>query len=505
MPTDLNVFALGGAAALIALVASGWQQLKAVVLQLSAYVVTSADFNEQQAWALLTYAKNQRHLAPVRWQYHADWRALKSLGGQRLLRPYALLTNSMVIRVGRWPVFISKGTNPGRHDFALTVYYVRGTIDPDALAVAACDAHDAAVRPREDAEPDPSRFEVYHRTGTAGRDVMLDREPAKGDTAPGGKAPAAAPDAAVMRNWRAVGFGWEDVGLPDPQDPLDRVALPPGAAEIVADVDDWYRSEQWCRDRGVPWRRGYQLDGEPGNGKSAFVKALGIKYGLKVYVFHLPTLRDEELIAAWRDACRYAPSIALFEDFDAVYAGRELRTTGPSFDALLNCLSGVETGDGVLAIFTTNHPEAIDEAITERPGRVDLRCHFPAPDEAGRRKIAARILDEYPAAAAALVEAAVGESGAFVESVAVAAAFRLRFDRGVNTDQSAVVAREVARMRDARRKEAVRALPLPLAGLDFAAEQNRMHAEIELARHRHSSSAEPKPKPLHACANGSAH
>lgn len=78
--------------------------------------------------------------------------------------------------------------------------------------------------------------------------------------------------------------------------------------------------------------------------------------------------------------------IALIEDIDGVFHGRQNVLRGESgqgsrltFDCVLNCLSGVQTADGVFTVITTNHLELVDPALgrpmasgdASRPGRLD--------------------------------------------------------------------------------------------------------------------------------------
>ncbi len=99
------------------------------------------------------------------------------------------------------------------------------------------------------------------------------------------------------------------------------------------------------------------------------------------------------------------PCLALIEDIDAVFHGREnvAVTNGPglTFDCLLNCLDGVQRSDGLLTIITTNHLNQIDPAIAQpgvigsRPGRIDRVVRLEGVDDAGRRKIARRVLRDH--------------------------------------------------------------------------------------------------------------
>ena len=48
---------------------------------------------------------------------------------------------------------------------------------------------------------------------------------------------------------------------------------------------------------------------------------------------------------------------------------------------LLNCMDGIESNDGVITIATSNHPEHLDWALVNRPGRFDIRLDYPYPDK----------------------------------------------------------------------------------------------------------------------------
>lgn len=106
------------------------------------------------------------------------------------------------------------------------------------------------------------------------------------------------------------------------------------------------------------------------------------------------------------------PCIALIEDLDAVFHGREnIAGEYLTFDCLLNCLDGVERSDDVFLVVTTNHAETLDAALT-RPGRLDRILELTNPDLDGRFKLCKRILAEWPETWAETVVAGVNDTGA---------------------------------------------------------------------------------------------
>jgi len=73
-----------------------------------------------------------------------------------------------------------------------------------------------------------------------------------------------------------------------------------------------------------------------------------------------------------------APAILVIEDLDWLLQ----RVNVSNF---LNLIDGVEPkGGGLLLIATTNHPDKLDSAINNRPGRFDAVIEIPPPAEPQR-------------------------------------------------------------------------------------------------------------------------
>lgn len=160
-------------------------------------------------------------------------------------------------------------------------------------------------------------------------------------------------------------------------------------------------------------------------------RAIARDLDLPVYVFDLASMSNEELVENWHELSSSAPCMALIEDIDAIFDGRQNRLGeeggGLTFDCLLNCIAGIESADGVLLVITTNQPGAVDPALgvedeygrASRPGRIDRVVHFGPLDEACRRRLAIRILEECPQHIDRLVAEYDGATGAqFVDACA---------------------------------------------------------------------------------------
>jgi len=240
------------------------------------------------------------------------------------------------------------------------------------------------------------------------------------------------PKEAGMTSVDCIGFkmlGWEpaDIGTePISGNSLEQLALHPNAERLVTDIRNWLADEEWHIERGIPWKMGCLLEGPPGNGKTALVRAIGEDLDLPIYVFDLTTLYNDELHRAWSDMLVATPCIALIEDIDSVFEGRKNTVGGHlSFDALLNCLDGAERAHGLITFITTNFPMKLDPAIgggstttdapldmATRPNRIDIRLPMGPPEANGRLKIAKRILKDHPELLESIVDEGRKDSGA---------------------------------------------------------------------------------------------
>ncbi|KAK3339941.1 BCS1 N terminal-domain-containing protein [Lasiosphaeria hispida] len=171
-------------------------------------------------------------------------------------------------------------------------------------------------------------------------------------------------------------------------------------SELVADITNYldYNTRKFYNGRGIPYRRGYLLHGPPGTGKTSLSLALAGKFGLELYLLHVPSVNGdqtlEKLFTALPPRC-----IVLLEDIDAVGIKRSSKgEDGEDGDSdsgddeedrfrdrmsrgactlsgLLNVLDGVASQEGRIVFMTSNHAEKLDKALV-RPGRVDRMIYL---------------------------------------------------------------------------------------------------------------------------------
>lgn len=135
---------------------------------------------------------------------------------------------------------------------------------------------------------------------------------------------------------------------------LNSVYLPPEQLEdITADIATFLSARDVYTELAIPYRRGYQLAGPPGTGKSTLILALASRFNLPVYSV---SLGSAELtgyhLSELLSSCR-KPSLVAFEDIDriaAANAATPVKTkskTRASLSAadLLNAIDGIGAGE----------------------------------------------------------------------------------------------------------------------------------------------------------------
>ncbi|GET93638.1 hypothetical protein, conserved [Leishmania tarentolae] len=197
--------------------------------------------------------------------------------------------------------------------------------------------------------------------------------------------------------------------------PLSTLYLPADTKAVVEEARLFLQLKDTYAALGIPWRRGYLLEGPPGTGKTSFVMALAGELGLPVHILSLRSdnMDDDALLSLTSSLPRR--SILLIEDLEnvlktpsgvgrdhlspsasnttAITEAAEANVVSPaspystdigggprsamSLSALLNALDGVSSSEGRLLLITTNDTSRIPFAeVLLRPGRIDRRIRF---------------------------------------------------------------------------------------------------------------------------------
>lgn len=363
-----------------------WAQVQHVLSWPIRWMMVRRRVDRDAGGAILTYLKATGRSRPRDGGYYAADRMHVRPIGRSILVFYELLCSGPQLvwmrMVPIWFLATETAVNGGPQTTHLTFYFLRGTVAWDSLCRRAAEWDDEHTQSRGG-----SRFRVRYHGG------QMEQWKDAPTSAPSPVGTGAAGDRRLL-HWQP-----DDIGYARPAG-LDVMSLRPEMESLRRDVARFIASREWYEERGIPWRRGWKLHGPPGTGKTSFVRGIAVDQDLPVHAFDLGSMDNYSLRTAWDSMLRDTPCIALIEDIDGVYGveredgtwdGRARRAGGPTFDAILQCVGGVATCDGVLLFVTTNHADRIDPALS-RGGRIDMSVEFLAPDEDGRRKIARRIL-----------------------------------------------------------------------------------------------------------------
>src|SRR3954470_9794347 len=201
------------------------------------------------------------------------------------------------------------------------------------------------------------------------------------------------PSAAV---WQVVsGAPWRD-GEKLPRDGMrieDLILSDAVRERLEAEVVGFFapRAAELYRKLSVRYRRGVLLYGPPGNGKTSVIRALASRLPAVSGLVLRATgeLDDDDFATVIKRWTAAAPAILVIEDLNWLFPNRVNVST------FLNLLDGLESprgGGGLMLVASTNHPETLDPALSDRPGRFDVAMELPSPDSGQRREFFRRAL-----------------------------------------------------------------------------------------------------------------
>lgn len=159
------------------------------------------------------------------------------------------------------------------------------------------------------------------------------------------------------------------------------------------------RNRDMLKSEGLNIRRGLLLSGAPGNGKSTAIECFVNDIAGEASVIIVEAV--EHIRAVYHLAQMLAPAVVILEDLDLMTKSRQnpYSYAAASKDdvtgELLQVLSGGSAYDDIVTIATTNHPEAIDEALAKRAGRFDAHIRIGYPDDADKQRILDLYLDRF--------------------------------------------------------------------------------------------------------------
>ncbi len=441
---DFTNLLFGGA--LLGVLAACWEQIKSFAWRIANLFIRRIEIPSEAAHqAIISHLiANYSRYGNYDRLYGADYEHMRD--GRYGLVAYEQFGNrTMVFWNGWFPFLFSnaqevKKTGTGQQEQSSggptkiysTLTFLRGTLDFEALLKRATeDCNQLTWEVNSSEEKAKNRFAIHHvpprseasedwDTGTNGLPWFR------------------------QRYYRLLTHEPEQLGKAPTHEgsALGNLIFPGRVTKLIREIELWRSNRDWYRHKAIPWKRGWMLYGPPGTGKTALARAFAEDLNMPIYVFNLAQMSNAELMKAWADMQVNVPCIALIEDVDNVFHGREniARKNSPmpfffqqqkkegeqqeggkqgsgfgaplTFDCLLNCLDGVERSDGIFTIITTNDiskidpalgqprklPDGTTEFISTRPGRIDKAVELTYMDPEDKKRMAERILGEFPQA-----------------------------------------------------------------------------------------------------------
>jgi hypothetical protein len=437
---DIRNLMVGGAA--LGVLASCWEHFKQFSWRLVGLVIRRVEIPSEPAHqALIAYlVAHYPRYRNYDSMYGADFEHQRD--GRYGLVPYELFGNRSVVFWNGWRPFLfsnaqegkprhgqpqnAESGNAGPMKVFSTLTFLRGTLNVEELLRNACaESNSLSWEVGAAEEKAKNRFVIHHIPPRKEADDEWDNG---SNGLPWYR----------QRYYRLLAHTPDQLGKAPLYDggALNGLIFPQRVKDLIREVELWRNHREWYRGKGIPWKRGWLLYGPPGTGKTALARAFAEDLNMPIYVFNLAQMSNHELMKAWTDLQVNVPCIALIEDIDNVFHGREnvARKHAPvpfllpragnddsaggppatplTFDCLLNCLDGVERSDGIFTIITTNDIGKIDhalgqprrlpdgsvEVVSTRPGRIDKAVELTYMDADDKKRMAERILGEYPSA-----------------------------------------------------------------------------------------------------------
>jgi hypothetical protein len=157
------------------------------------------------------------------------------------------------------------------------------------------------------------------------------------------------------------------------------------------------RNREMLKAEGLSIRRGLLLSGPPGDGKSTAIECFVNDIAGEATIIIVEAV--ERIRAVYHLAQMLAPAVVILEDLDLMTKSREnpyaFAVKDDVTGELLQVLSGGSAYADIVTIATTNHPEAIDEALAKRAGRFDAHVRMGYPNDADKQSILDLYLDRF--------------------------------------------------------------------------------------------------------------
>lgn len=159
--------------------------------------------------------------------------------------------------------------------------------------------------------------------------------------------------------------------------------ITPEMEKFLADVAEFnsIQTEQSYETNGIPYRRGYLIEGEPGTGKSAIVEKVAMIYNMTIYTAILNSEKMTDAVLINLVSTVPPKSLILFDEMDKQYESiKSNPTVNLSISGILSALDGAQRlSFGTIVIIIVNNINKFEDKFKIpllRKGRIDSVFKF---------------------------------------------------------------------------------------------------------------------------------
>jgi len=180
----------------------------------------------------------------------------------------------------------------------------------------------------------------------------------------------------------------------------DQIFIPENIKNLILrNSFNLIKNSELIYSRGFLPNRNLLLVSPPGMAKSTIFKALSNQLdgmATRIWCTGKSIRSGQDVTDLFTCARALAPCVLFVEDMDLFGKDREsLTANGYILNEFLNCLDGLHENPGIVVMASTNDHDSMDKALTNRPGRFDVKIKLPHPTKLERTSILSNQLLRY--------------------------------------------------------------------------------------------------------------
>ena len=153
--------------------------------------------------------------------------------------------------------------------------------------------------------------------------------------------------------------------------------------QLINYIHKWKINRDLFVSRGLNYKSGILLYGEPGTGKTSIAKAIASELKCTLLVIDMTNICKINIPSALKEAAECSVNstvVVLLEDIDCIVGKRDNKANisqdqKKSLQIMLQLLDGVNEVSDVIFVATTNHYDKLDWALI-RPSRFDIKLEI---------------------------------------------------------------------------------------------------------------------------------